>query len=101
MHFGFRGLVVKVKTGPTEGPILIGHVQVAWDDQPEQTECLINSHSLRHNGITVNNVTLRDGGNQKITIGGTEVKLDFVDEQPLSFNIRKSTKDELQSIKIH
>ena len=76
----------------TQGPILIGHGQVAWDDQPEQTKCLINSHSLRHNDVTVDDVTTRDGGKQKITINGTEVKLDFVDKKTLSFNIRKPTK---------
>ena len=65
----------------TEGPILIGHGQVAWDNQPEQTECLINSHSLRHNDVTVDDVTMRDGGKQKITISRTEVKLDFFDEK--------------------
>ena len=81
----------------TEGPILIGHGQVAWDDRPEQTECLINSHSLRHNDVTVDDVTMRDGGKQKITISGTEVKLDFVDEKKLSSNIRKPTENELQS----
>ena len=64
----------------TEGIILIGHGQVAWDDRPKQTECLINSHSLRHNDITVDDVTMRDGGKQKITISGTEVKLDFFDK---------------------
>ena len=85
----------------TEGSILIGHGQVAWDDRPKQTECLINSHSLRHNDVTVDDVTMRDGGKQKITISGTEVKLDFVDEKTLSFNIRKPTKNELQSLKIH
>ena len=85
----------------TKGPILIGHRQVAWDDQPEQTECLINSHSLRHNDVTVDNVTMRDSGKQKITISGTEVKLDFVDKKTLSFNIRKPTENELQSLKIH
>ena len=51
-----------------EGRILIGHGQVAWDDRPKQTECLINSHSLRHNGITVDDVTMRDGGKKKFTI---------------------------------
>ena len=80
----------------TEGPILIGHGQVDWDDQPDQTECLINSHSLRHNNVMVDNVTMRDGGNQNLTISGTEVKLDFVDKKTLSFNIRKPTEDELQ-----
>ena len=85
----------------TEGPILIGHGQVAWDDQPEQTECLINSHSLRHNDVTVDYVTMRDSGKQKIKISGTKVNLDFVDEKTLSFNIRKPTKNELQSLKIH
>ena len=75
----------------TEGPILIGHVQVAWDDRPEQTECLIKSHSLRHNEVTVDDVTMRYGGKKKIIISGTEVKLDFVDEKKLSFNIRKPT----------
>ena len=84
-----------------EGPILIGHGQVAWYDRPEQTECLINSHSLRHNDVTVDDVTMRDGGKQKITISGTEVKLDFVDEKALSFNIIKPTENELQSLKIH
>ena len=44
---------------------------------------------------------MRDGGKQNITISGTEVKLDFVDEKKLSFNIRKPTKDDLQSLKIH
>ena len=77
----------------TEGPILIGHGKVAWDDQPEQKECLINSHSLRHNDVTVDDVTIRDGGKQKLTITGTDVKLDFVDEKTLSFNIRKPIED--------
>ena len=85
----------------TEGPILIGHGQVAWDDRPDQTECIINPHSLRHNGVTVDDVTMRDGGKQNITISGTGVKLDFVDEKTLSFNIRKPTDNELQSLKIH
>ena len=44
---------------------------------------------------------MRDGGKQKITISGTEVKLDFVDKKTLSFNIRKPTDNELQSLKIH
>ena len=85
----------------TEGPILIGHGQDTWDDQTEQTECLINYHSLRHNDITVDDITMIDGVKQKITISGTEVKLDFVDKKTLSFNIRKPTKNELQSLKIH
>ena len=85
----------------TEGPILIGHGQVAWYDRPEQTECLINSHSLWHNNVTVDNFTMRDSGKQKITISGTEVKLYFVDEKKLSFNIGKPTENELQSLKIH
>ena len=96
--------IVSAVTGydhETEGPILIGHGQVAWDDRPEQTECLINSHSLRQNTVTVDDVTMRYSGKQKITISGTEVKLDFVDEKTLSFNIRKPTKNELQSLKIH
>ena len=79
----------------TEGPILIGHGQVAWDKRPDQTEYLINSHSLRHNDVTVDDVTMRDGGKQKITISRTEVKLDFVDKKTLSFNIRKPTENEL------
>ena len=58
----------------TEGPILIGHGQVTWDDRPEQTECLINSHSLRHNDVTVDDVTMRDGGKQNITIPRRKVK---------------------------
>ena len=70
----------------TEGPIFIGHGQVAWDNRPEQTECLINSHSLRNNDVTVDYVTTRDDGKQKIKINGTEVKLYFVDEKKLSFN---------------
>ena len=77
----------------TEGPILIGHGQVAWDDQPDQTEYIINSYYLRHNNVTVDDVMTRDGGKQKIKISGTEVKLDFVDENILSFNIIKPTKD--------
>ena len=85
----------------TEGSIIIGHGQVAWDNRPKQTKFLINSHSLRHNDVTVNDVTTRDGGKQKIKISGTEVKLDFVDEKTLSFNNRKPTEDELQSLKIH
>ena len=84
----------------TEGTILIGHGQVAWDDRPEQTECLINSNSLRHSDVTVDDVMTRDGGKQKITINGTEVKLYFVDKKILSFNIRKPTKNELRSLKI-
>ena len=85
----------------TEEPILIGHGQVTWDDRPEQKECLINSHSLWNNDLTVDGVTMRDGGKQKIRINGTEVKLDFVDKKTLSFNIRKPTENELHSLKIH
>ena len=85
----------------TEGPILIGHEQVAWDDRTEKTECLINSHSLRYNGITFDDVTMRDGGKKKITISGTDVRLDFVDEKTLSFNIRTPTENELHYLKIH
>ena len=44
---------------------------------------------------------MRDSGKQNITISGIEVKLDFVDEKALSFNIRKPTKNELQSLNIH
>ena len=43
----------------TEGPILIGHGQVAWNERPEHTECLINSHSLRQKYVPVDNVTMR------------------------------------------
>ena len=74
----------------TEGPILIGHGQVAWDDRPEQTECLIKSHSLRHNDVKADNVTVRDGGKQKLTISGTEVKLDFVDEKNIIIHHQKT-----------
>ena len=49
----------------TEGPILISHGKVAWDDRPKQTECLINSHSLRHNDVTLDDVTMRDGGSKR------------------------------------
>ena len=52
----------------TEGPILIGHGQIAWDNRPKQTECLINSHNLRYNNVKVDDVTMRDVGKQKITI---------------------------------
>ena len=62
---------------------------------------LINSHSLRHNYVTVDDVTMRDSGKQKIAINGTEVKLDFFDEKTLSFNIRKPTENELHYLKIH
>ena len=51
--------------------------------------------------VLVDDVTMIDGGKQNITISGTEVKLDFVDEKNLSFNIRKPTENELQSLKIH
>ena len=57
--------------------------------------------SLRQNDVTIDDVTMRDGGKQKLTISGTEVKLDFVDKKTLSFNIRKTTEDELQFLKIH
>ena len=85
----------------TQGLIHIGHGQVAWDGGPEHTKGLINSHSLRNNDVTVDNVTTRDGGKQNITINRTEVKLYFVDEKTLSFNIRKPTENELSSLKIH
>ena len=72
----------------TEGPILIGHGKVAWNDRPKHTECLINSHFLRNNDVMFDDVTMRDGGKKNITINGTEVKLDLFDEKKLSFNIR-------------
>ena len=51
--------------------------------------------------VLVDDVTMIDGGKQKITIRGTEVKFDFVDEKTLSFKIRKPTENELKSLKIH
>ena len=50
--------------------------------RPTQADRMYDQfYSIQNNNVTVDNVTTRDGGNQKITINGTEVKLDFVDEK--------------------
>ena len=83
-------------------PILLGVGSAAWDDRPEQTEALINTHAMRGNNVIVHNVAKRDGGLQRIEIGDTIVNLEFTDsEKLLTFKIRKPTPAELNELQVN
>ena len=86
---------------PSRGTILLGAGCAGWDDRAEQTESLFNSHDLRKNNVVVNDTAERDGGAQSLEINGIEIKLDFVDEKTLSFNLRKPTEEELADLQIN
>ena len=69
------------------GTILITHGQAVWDYRPTQTKCLINSHLFHDSNVTVDKSTLRDRGKKRLVVDNIEIKLDFVDNKTLSFNI--------------
>ena len=75
---------------PKKGTILLGTECTGWDNRAEQTESLFNSHDLRKN-LVVNDTAKRDSGVQSLEVNGIEIKLDFVDEKTLSFNLRRPT----------
>ena len=86
---------------PSRGTILLGAGCAGWDDRAEQTKSLLNSHDLRKNNVVVNDTAKRDGGTQSLEINGIKIKLDFVDEKTLSFNLRKPAEEELADLQIH
>jgi hypothetical protein len=94
---------VTAYVSPTTGDaILLGLGAAAFDDRVEQTEALVNTHSMRKNNVTVHNVARRDGGAQRLEIGSVVVELEFTDsEKLLTFPIRMPTDNELESIPIY
>lgn len=82
--------------------ILLGVGSAAWDDRPEQSEALINTHAMRKNNVIVHNIAKRDGGLQRIEVGTEIVNLDFTDsEKLLTFRIRKPTHVEVNTLGIN
>jgi hypothetical protein len=83
---------------PTEGNVLLEAGCAGWDECPEQTESLFNSHDMRkHNGI-VHDTAKRDGGLQRIEVGRAHITLDFVDDKTLLFQLRQPTQEELENL---
>jgi hypothetical protein len=81
---------------------LLGLGAAAWDDRPEQTESLVNTHVMRNNNVEVDNVAYRDGGLQRLKVGGNEIPLEFSDnEKLLTFIIRKPTEEELNTLPVN
>jgi hypothetical protein len=70
-----------------QGRILLGVGCTGYDERAEQTESLFNSHDLRKKGVVVDDITKRDGGEQRLTVDGIHVDLDFVDQKTLSFKL--------------
>jgi hypothetical protein len=86
-------------TGKT---ILLGLGATAWDDRSEQTEALVNTHAMRKNNVVVHNVSKRDGGLQRLEVGGQVIELDFTDaEKLLTLKIREPTDTELRDLTIN
>jgi hypothetical protein len=82
--------------------ILLGLGAAAWDNRPEQTESLVNTHVMRNNNVIVDNVSRRDGGLQRLKVGDEEVHLEFSDnEKLLTFAIRKPTDFELDNLPVN
>jgi hypothetical protein len=70
-----------------EGAILLGAGYAGWDKRAKQTEWLFNSHDLRKNNVIVHDTAKRDGGLQRLEVGGLQIELDFVDKNTLSFKL--------------
>ena len=51
-----------------DGKILVGHAFAAWDNRNEQSETMLNSHDLRKHGVVVNDIPVRDGGEQNLIL---------------------------------
>jgi hypothetical protein len=76
----------------------------AMDDRAEQTEALINTHVMRKNNVTVNDIAKPDGGeqNRPIEVGSIKFDLEFTDDNKLlTFAIRCPTEEELNALQIH
>jgi hypothetical protein len=78
----------------------VGLGGVAWDRRPEQSEALLNSHSVRDNGILVHDIAECHGGRQCIEGEGVKIHLDFDSSRILSIPIRMPTDEELNSLPI-
>jgi hypothetical protein len=83
---------------------LIGLGGAAMDDRAERTEALINTHVMRNNNVTVNDIAKRDsdGGDQNIEVESVKIDLEFTHEDKLlTFAIRRPTEEELDSLQVH
>ena len=86
----------------TNKTIILGVGSAAWDDRPEQSEALINTHAMRKHNVVVHNIAKRDGGLQRIEVGNEIVNLNFTDsEKLLTFNIRKPSEEEVNTLGIN
>jgi hypothetical protein len=85
-----------------QGTILLGVGCAGYDKRAEQTESLFNLHDLQKNGVVVDDITKRDGGEQRLTVDGIHIDdLDFVDQKTLSFKLQTPTTGELDELTIH
>jgi hypothetical protein len=85
---------------PTEGTVLLGAGCAGWDERPEQTKSLFNSHDMRKHNVIVHDTAKRDGGLQRLEVDGVHIALNFVDDKTLSFQLRQPTQEELENLEI-
>ena len=79
--------------------ILLFFFAAAWDDRPEQTESLVNTHVMRNKNVVDINDSKRDDGLQRLKAGNEKVHLEFSDnEKLLTFVIRKPTDFKVEDI---
>ena len=86
---------------PRLGTVLLGIGAAAWDDRPEQTESLLNSHELRLHGVEVDDKAARDGGGQKLVVDGIDIDLTFENGRLLYIPLRRPTREELENQEVH
>jgi hypothetical protein len=86
---------VTVHDHPTEGTILLGAGGAGWDEHPEKTKSLFNSHDMRKHNVIVHGTARRDGGLQRLEVDGFHIDLDFVDDKTLSFQLQQPNQEEL------
>jgi hypothetical protein len=86
---------------PTLGTVLLEVGNAIMMENQEHAESLLYSHVLRRNGVTVHNMTERDGDKQLIQVEDGTIKLYFLVQVTLSFDMRKPTTEELASLMIY
>ena len=102
-------LITAVETETGES-ILIGLGGAAYDNSPEATEALLNTHDLRDNGVIVDDKAKVHGGEQRITVASKHIPLTYApssDEKCsgpegkiLTFSCRQPTNFEQKNMEI-
>jgi hypothetical protein len=85
---------------PMEGTILLGAGCAGWDERPQQTKSLFNSHNMRKHNVIVHDTAKPDGGLQRLEVDGFHIPLDFVDDKTLSLQLRQPAPEELEKLEI-